>query len=69
MKKNHGSFVTIKTLTMSEVVSVAQVVVILVLLILSILKLFFTKLSCEETSVWFSVLSGLVSYVVPNAII
>ena len=50
----------------SEVVFVAQMVVILILLTFCILKLSFTKLSCEETSVWFSILSGLVGYVLPN---
>ena len=54
------------TLPRSEVVFVAQMVVILILLTFCILKLSFTKLSCEETSVWFSILSGLVGYVLPN---
>ena len=49
-----------------EVVFVTQMVVILILLVFCILKLSFTKLSCEETSVWFSILSGLVGYVLPN---
>ena len=55
------------TLPRSEVVFVAQMVVILILLTFCILKLSFTKLSCEETSVWFSILSGLVGYVLPNS--
>ena len=45
---------------MSEVICVAQMVVILNLLIFCILKLSVTKLICEETSVWFPSLSGLV---------
>ena len=54
------------TLPRSEVVFVAQMVVILFLLFFCILKLSVTKLSCEKTSVWFSILSGLVGYVLLN---
>ena len=66
MKKNLWKFCNNVTLPKSEVVFVAQMVVILILLTFCILKLSFTKLSCEETSVWFSILSGLVGYVLPN---
>ena len=65
-EKKSWKFCTNVTLPRSEVVFVAQMVVILILLTFCILKLSFTKLSCEETSVWFSILSGLVSYVLPN---
>ena len=54
------------TLPRSEVVFVAQMVVILILLTFCSLILPFTKLSCEETSVLFSILSGLVGCVLPN---
>ena len=65
-EKKSWKFCNNVTLPRSEVVFVAQMVVILILLTLCILKLSFTKLSCEETSVWFSILSGLVGYVLPN---
>ena len=61
--KNSWKFCNNVTLPRSEVVFVAQMVI---LLTFCILKLSFTKLSCEETSVWFSILSGLVGYVLPN---
>ena len=65
-EKKSWTFCNNVTLPRSEVVFVAQMVVILILLTFCILKLSFTKLSCEETSVWFSILSGLVGYVLPN---
>ena len=65
-KKKSWKFCNNVTLPRSEVVFVAQMVVILILLTFCILKLSFTKLSCEETSVWFSILSGLLGYVLPN---
>ena len=65
-EKKSWKFCNNVTLPRSEVVFVAQMVVILILLLFCILKLSFTKLSCEETSVWFSILSGLVGYVLPN---
>ena len=68
-EKKSWKFCNNVTLPRSEVVFVAQMVVILILLTFCILKLSFTKLSCEETSVWFSILSGLVGYVLPNPII
>ena len=65
-EKKSWKFCNNVTLPRSEVVFVAQMVVILILLTFCILKLSFTKLSCEGTSVWFSILSGLVGYVLPN---
>ena len=65
-EKKSWKFCNNVTLARSEVVFVEQMVVILILLTFCILKLSFTKLSCEETSVWFSILSGLVGYVLPN---
>ena len=65
-EKKLWKFCNNETLPRSEVVFVAQMVVILILLTFCILKLSFTNLSCEETSFWFSILSGLVGYVLPN---
>ena len=65
-EKKSWKFCNNATLPRSEVVFVAQMVVILILITFCILKLSVTKLSCEETSVWFSILSGLVGYVLPN---
>ena len=65
-EKKSWKFCNNVTLPRSEVVFVAQKVVILILLTFCILKLSFTKLSCEETSVWFSILLGLVGYILPN---
>ena len=65
-EKKSWKFCNNVTLPRSEVVFVAQMVVILILLLFCILKLSFTKLSCKETSVWFSILSGMVRYVLPN---
>ena len=64
-EKKSRKFCNIVTLSRSKVVFVAQMVMILILTF-CILKLAFTKLSCNETSVWFSILSGLVGYVLPN---
>ena len=44
----------------------SEMVLVLVLLSFSIYKLCLTQVSCEENSVWFSILSGLVGYVLPN---
>ena len=54
------------TVPRSEVAFKSQMILILILLSFCIYKLSLTKLSCEETSVWFSILSGLVGYVLPN---
>ena len=51
----------------SEVVFMSQLIIILFLLSFCIYKLSLTQVICEETSVWFSILSGLVGYVLPNA--
>ena len=65
-EKKSGKFCNNVNLPRSEVVLVAQMVVTLILLSFCILKISFTKLSCEDTSASFSVLSGLVGYVLPN---
>ena len=54
------------TVPRSEVVFMSQMSLILILLTFCIYQLSLTKLSCEESSVWFSILSGLVGYVKPN---
>ena len=53
------------TLPRSEVVFFVQMFVIL-LISLCIFKLTVLKPSCEETSVWISILSSLVGYNLPN---
>ena len=50
-EKKSWKFCNNVTLPRSELVFVAQMVVILILLLFCILKLSFTKLSCEETSI------------------
>ena len=65
-EKKSWKFCNNVTLPRSEVVFVAQMVVIQILLTFFIIKLSFTKISCEETSVWFMILSGLFCYVLPN---
>ena len=54
------------TVPRSEVVFMSQTVLILILLAFCIFKLSLTQLSCEEISVWFSILSCLVGNVLPN---
>ena len=54
------------TVPRSEVVFLSQMILICILLTFCIYKLSRTQISCEETSVWFSILSGLVGYVLPN---
>ena len=44
------------TVPRSEVVFMSQMILILIFLTFCIYKLSLTKLSCEETSVWFSIL-------------
>ena len=54
------------TVPRSEVVFMSQMILIFILLTFCIYKLTWTQICCEETSVWFSILSGLVGYVLPN---
>ena len=54
------------TVPRSEVVFMSQMILIFILLTFCIYKFSWTQISCEETSVWFSILSGLVGYVLPN---
>ena len=50
----------------SEVVFVVQMFIIFSLTKLCIIKLAFSSSTCEETSVWISLLSSLVGYILPN---
>ena len=54
------------TLPRSEVVFFVQMFVILMRIVLCIVKLTVLKPTCEETSVWISILSSLVGYILPN---
>ena len=66
MEKKSWKFCNKVTVPRSEVAFMSQMVLILILLAFCIFKLSLTKLTCEETSVWFLILSGLVGYVLPN---
>ena len=66
MKKKSWTFCDHVTVPGIEIVFVAQMVLILILFTFCIFKVSFTKISCEETSVWFLILSGLVGYVLRN---
>ena len=57
---------TIVTVPRSEVVFMSQMILIFNLLTFCFCKLSWTQISYEETSVWFSILSGLVGYEPPN---
>ena len=65
-EKKSSKFCNNVTVPRSEVVFMSQMVLILILLAFCIFKLSLTQLTCEETSVWFSKLSGYNSYVLPN---
>ena len=54
------------TVPRSKVVFMSQMVIVLILLNFCLYKLSLRQLSCEETSAWFSILSDLVWYVLPN---
>ena len=55
------------TVPRSEVVLMSQMIIILFLLSFCIHKFSLTQLSYEKTSVWFSILSGLIVYVLPTS--
>ena len=50
----------------SEVVFFVQMMVMFSLMTLCIIKLAFSSSTCKETSVWISILSSLVDYILPN---
>ena len=60
------NFCNQKTLPRSEVVFFVQMFVILMLIVLCIVMLTVLKPTCEETSVWISIFSSLVGYILPN---
>ena len=64
--KSNWNFSNQITLPRSEVVFFVQMFVILLLIVLCIVKLTVLKPNCEETSVWISILSSLVEYILPN---
>ena len=63
-KKTEFFFNAINSEKIMKVVS--KMVVTLILLNICLLNFSFTKFSCEETSVWFLILSGLVDYDEPK---
>ena len=64
--KSSWKFCNQTTLPRSEVVFFVQMFVILLLISLCIVKLTILKPHREETSVWISILSSLVGYILPN---
>ena len=64
--KSSWKFCNQTTLPRSEVVFFVQMFVILLLISLCIVKLTILKPNCEEISVWISILSSLVGYILPN---
>ena len=64
--KSSWKFCNQTTLPRSEVVFFVQMFVILLLISLCIVKLSVLNPKCEETSVWISILSSFVGYILPN---
>ena len=64
--KSSWKFCNQTTLPRSEVVFFVQIFVILLLKSFCIVRLTVLKPNCEETSVWISILSSLVGYILPN---
>lgn len=54
------------TLPRSEVVFFSQIFIILLLIALCSTKLCFFDLSCEESTIWISLLSSSLGYLLPN---
>ena len=67
-RNTYWKFCNRVTLPKSEVVFFTQMLVVITLMIISILKLTAKKvrIRCEEASVWISILSSLVGYILPN---
>ena len=65
-KRSSWKFCNNINLPRSEVVFFVQMFVIFSLMTLCIIKLAFSSSTCEETSVWISILSSLVGYILPN---
>ena len=49
-----------------EVVYFTQILIIIFLITVSLAKLVFFSLDCEESTFWFSLLSCIVGYALPN---
>ena len=64
-----GKFFNIIDLPQSEVMFFVQLFLIFSLMTLCIIKLAFSSSACEETSLWVSILSSLVGYILPNPIL
>ena len=64
--KSSSKFCNLTTLRRSEVVFIVQMFLFFTLISLCIVKLTILKPNCEETSVWISILSSLVGYILPN---
>ena len=54
------------TLPRSEVLFVAQMFLIIFIVVVCCMKLLFFPASCEESTLWFSLLSCAVGYALPN---
>ena len=65
-RNTYWKFCNRVTLPKSEVVFLTQMLVVITLMIISILKLTAFEPRCEEASVWISILSSLVGYILPN---
>ena len=65
-KRSAWKFCNNINLPQSEAVLFVQMFVILSLMTLCIIKLVFSSFTCEETSVWITVLSSPVGYILPN---
>ena len=65
-RNTYWKFCNRVTLPKSEVVFFTQMLVVITLMIISILKLTTFEQRCEEASVWISILSSLVGYILPN---
>ena len=50
----------------SDVVYFTQIIIIIFLITVSLAKLVFFSLDCEESTIWFSLLSCTVGYALPN---
>ena len=64
--KSSWKFCNQTTLLRSKFVFFVQMFVVLLLISLCIVKLTILKPNCEETSVWISILSSFVGYILPN---
>ena len=64
--KSSWKFCNQTMLPRSEVVFFVQMFIILLLILLCIVKLTVINANSEETSVWISILSSLVGYILPT---